>query len=81
MFTGGLLPALFELDESRKHTIFDFTATGENWAYFKFWQTYQKRKLTRELIWNLIIKFGSVLAILLSVVKVLEYTNTIKPYK
>lgn len=75
MFTGGFLPALFELDESRAHTIVDFQATGESWAYFKHWQKYQRRKITKEKIWDVIIKTGGILAILLSVLKVLEYTN------
>ncbi len=78
MFTGGFLPALFELDESRGHTIFDFPAIGENWAYFKHWQTYYKRKVTKEKIWDVIIKTGSVLAILLSLLKLFEFINTTK---
>ena len=78
MFTGGFLPALFELDESRGHTIFDFPAIGENWAYFKYWQIYKKRKITKEKIWNVTVKVGGVLAIILSVLKFLEYTNIIK---
>lgn len=73
MFTGGFLPALFVLDESRRHTILDFQSTGQSWAYFKYWQKYQRRKNTKEKIWDLIIKTGSILAILLSVLKVLEY--------
>ena len=72
MFTGGFLPSLFELDENRGHTMFDFPAVGENWAYFKHWQTYQKRKITKEMIWDVVIKIGSVLAILLSSLKLIE---------
>jgi hypothetical protein len=75
MFTGGFLPALFELDENRVHTMFDFPAIGENWAYFKHWQTYQKRKITKEKIWDVIIKAGSVLAFLLSFLKLIEFIN------
>lgn len=75
MFTGGFLPALFELDESRGHTMFDFPAVGESWAYFKHWQTYQKRKITKEKIWDVVIKIGSVLAILLSFLKLIEFIN------
>lgn len=75
MFKGELLPALFELDESRRHIILDFSATGENWAYFKLWQKYYKRKVTKEKIWDIVIKTGSVLAIILSVIKFLEYIN------
>ncbi|TNE81398.1 MAG: hypothetical protein EP332_04565 [Bacteroidetes bacterium] len=75
MFIGGLLPALFELDESRGHTMFDFHTLGENWAYFKHWQTYYKRKITKEKIWDITVKVGSVLAIILSVLKLLENIN------
>lgn len=75
MFTGGLLPAFFELDESRRHAIFDFPEAGKNWAYFEYWQTYYKRKITRKKIWDFIIKTGSILAILLSIIKVIEYIN------
>ncbi len=75
MFTGGLLLSHFELDESRGHTILDFPAVGENWAYFDYWQKYQKRKLTKEKIWGFTIKTGSLLAILLSIIKFIEYIN------
>jgi len=75
MFTGGFIPALFELDESREHVLFDFPAVGESWAYFNHWQTYQKRKITKEKIWNVVVKIGSVLAILLSFLKLIEFIN------
>ena len=75
MFTGGFLPSLFELNENRGHRFIDFSAIGENWAYFSHWQAYQKRKITREKIWNIIVKTGSILAIILSVIKLLEYLN------
>jgi hypothetical protein len=75
MFTGGFLPALFELDESRGHTIFDFPGVGESWAYFKHWQTYQNRKVTKEKIWDRVVKTGSILAILLSLLKLFEFIN------
>lgn len=75
MFTGEFLPALFELDESRRNTIHNFSATGENWAYFKLWQKYYKRKVTKEKIWNLVVKTGSILAIILSIIKLLEFIN------
>jgi len=78
MFTGGFLLALFELDESRGHTLFDFPAVGESWAYFQHWQTYQKRKITKEKIWDITVKIGGVLAIILSILKFLEYTDIIK---
>jgi hypothetical protein len=40
MFTGGFLPALFHLDEGRRHTIFGFEEMGHDLAYFKLWQNY-----------------------------------------
>lgn len=75
MFTGGFLPALFELDESRSYTITDFHATGESWAYFKHWQLYYRRKVTLKKTWNIIIKTGSILAIILSIIKFIEIIN------
>ncbi|GGB70771.1 hypothetical protein GCM10007424_08440 [Flavobacterium suaedae] len=73
MFTGGLLPALFGLDETRSHRFIDFEAVGENWAYFNYWQKYYRRKIIREKTWGYIIKLGSTLAIILSIIKLLEY--------
>ena len=72
MFTGGLLPGLFLLDESRKNVIFNFSGYGENWAYFNYWQKYYRRKITTQKLWNIITKIGSVLGILLSISKVIE---------
>lgn len=77
MFVGGFLPSLFELNDNRGHSLLDFSAIGENWAYFNHWQTYQKRKITRDKRWNAIIKSGSVLAIILSIIKLLEYLKPI----
>jgi len=72
MFTGGLLPAMFELDEGRGHRLCDFPGIGENWAYFNHWQMYYKRKVTGEKLWNVIIKTGSILAFFLSISKIIE---------
>jgi len=72
MFTGGFLPALFELDENRGHRLIDFNAVGDNWAYFSHWQTYQRRKIILTKIWDIVIKTGSILAILLSIIKLIE---------
>ncbi|MDR3652595.1 MAG: hypothetical protein P4L34_06455 [Paludibacter sp.] len=73
MFTGGSLLATFGLDESRKNTIYDFKSTGEDWAYFNHWQKYYKRKITLNKVWNIVIKTGSVLAIILSILKLFEF--------
>jgi hypothetical protein len=75
MFTGGFLPAVFQLDESRRHTFSDFEAAGENWAYFDHWQRLYKRKLFFKKCWENIIKIGSILGIALSILKLLEVFN------
>jgi hypothetical protein len=75
MFTGGFLPGHFELDDSRRNRIIDYSGAGESWAYFDYWQKYQKRKITKEKVWDFIIKTGSILALLLSILKLLEYVK------
>ena len=72
MFLGGFLPALFQLNDAKKFSFFDFEAVGENWAYFDRWQTLYKRKVLLDKMWDIIIKTGSLLAIILSILKVLE---------
>ena len=69
MFEDRLLPAMFELDGSRKHTIFDFPQIGENWAYFDYWKKSYSKILTKEKIWSYTTRIGSVLAIILTVLK------------
>lgn len=72
MFTGGTLPATFELDEGRRYQIMDFPATGKNWAYFEHWQKTYKLKLKKEKIWSIVIKTGSLLAFILTILKLYE---------
>ena len=72
MFTGGLLPALFHLNDTRNFTIFEFKEAGNNLAYFKLWQKYYRQKVISKNIWNVIIKTGSILAIILSLIKLWE---------
>ena len=72
MFTGGLLPALFQLDESREHVLFDFDEIGNNWAYFDFWKKHYQKKIIQEQIWDIITRTGSILAIALSIIKLIE---------
>lgn len=71
-FTGGFLPAMFHLDRGRSHRFIDFPGVGENWAYFKFWADNYKRKVTLKKVWDIIVKVGSVLAIILSIIKLWE---------
>lgn len=73
MFTGGFLPSLFELNENRGNRLIDFSAIGENWAYFSHWQDYQKRKIKLDKIWNVVLNIGSVFGIILAILKFLEY--------
>lgn len=73
MFTGGLLPTLFHLNDLRGLTITDFAGVGGNWAYFDHWQRYHKRTLRREKAWTIIVRTGSILAFVLSFLKLLEY--------
>lgn len=72
MVTGGFLLALFHIDEGRSHTIFAFKEGGNDLAYFKLWQEYYRRKVTATKIWNILIKIGSILAIILSIIKLWE---------
>ena len=73
MFDGGFLPALFRLDGfTRSSQILDFEGYGESYAYFKFWQKYERRKRNRQTAWDYITKVGAILAISLTIVKLLE---------
>jgi hypothetical protein len=72
-FDGGLLPTLFEINpEVKKHTIVDFEQYGIQWAYFEAWQKHQRFKHKSQKAWDVIVKIGSVLAFVLSAVKVFE---------
>lgn len=77
MFTGGLLTTLFHLNDMRKQTLVDFVAIGDNWAYFNHWQKRHKSMVQRQRAWSLIVPFGSVLAIVLALLKVLEYVGVL----
>lgn len=72
MFNGGFLPSTFGLNEQRRYTILDFKETGANWAYFNHWQKYYKKKIFLEKFWGVTVKVGSILAILLSIDKLIE---------
>lgn len=49
-----------------------FQGIGHDLAYFKLWQNYYKRKVTVKRVWDAIVKVGSVLAIILSIIKLWE---------
>lgn len=73
MFNGGVLPALFELNADVKdHTILDFEQYGINWAYFEAWQKWQRNRLRWRKTWDIVVKVGTVLAFILSFIKLTE---------
>jgi len=73
MFAGNFLPSHFRFDAfTREASIIDFEATGENWAYFELWKKYKRRERTRKKAWEVIVKFGAVLAYILSFIKLME---------
>jgi hypothetical protein len=55
---------------------FDFPSMGESWAYFDHWKRYQKWKIRKEMVWDVIVKTGSIQAIILSRLKLLELFKT-----
>ena len=73
MHSGGFLPSIFELDETRKLTIFDTPEIGEYWACFELWRKFERRKFTKKKFSKSIIFWGSVLAYVLTIIKIIEY--------
>jgi len=73
MHSGGLLPSLFELDETRKLSGIDFDGFGENWAYFDIWKKFEKRKILKSKIVKSVLFWGAILAYILTIIKILEY--------
>lgn len=76
MHSGGLLPSLFELDETRKLTEIDFLEFGLNWAYFDLWKKYEKRKIRKQKITKSVLFWGAILAYILTVIKIIEFLKT-----
>ena len=76
MVRGGILPSLFNMNETRELNIIRFEDLGENWSMFDTWKKYKRRKSFRKNGWNAITKAGAVLAIALSVIKILELFGT-----
>lgn len=71
--SGGALPSVFKLNDAREYRIFDFEAMGKEWAYFEYWKRYQKRKITIDKIWEIIIKVGSLLGIILTLITIVKF--------
>lgn len=68
MYNGGLLPSLFNLNEVREFTIKDFSAFGDNWAYFDEWHKIKRRKLFWKDAWVRFVKIGSVITVVISAI-------------
>lgn len=70
---GGLLPAQLRLNgTTQSFIIIDFEQTGENWAYFDYWQKLEKRRRFWRVTWNGVTKVGAILAIALTVLKLID---------
>ena len=70
---GGMLPAHFRLDGStKKLNYFDPTNTGKEQAYFQYWQKLERKRRFWRLTWDKVTKVGAVLAILLSIIKLID---------
>lgn len=72
MLRGGMLPCHFKMNETREFTITDFEEYGKNWSVFEAWKKAEKRKVIRKTAWDITVKVGAVLAIGLSIIKLLE---------
>ena len=72
MVHGGMLPAHFNMADHLKFSITDFESYGNDWALFEIWQKYEKKKIRYRKSWDITIKVGSVLGIILSLIKVFE---------
>lgn len=72
MVEGRMILDHFRLSNSRSVAIIDFNGYGENWAYFEKWKKIYSGKLKKEWFWNLFIKIGAGLGILMTILKLLE---------
>jgi hypothetical protein len=74
---GGMLPAQLKLDGfTRELTYFNHKELGENWAWFAYWQKLERKRRFWKTSWDRITKLGALLAIILTVLKLLEVFNT-----
>ncbi|NVN18046.1 hypothetical protein GUA46_06820 [Muricauda sp. HICW] len=70
---GGMLPSQLRLDGStRDLTYFDYEEVGRNWAWFAYWQKLERKRRFWKVSWDRVTKVGAVLAIVLTVLKLLE---------
>ena len=71
--SGGILPMLFNLDESRGSGGFlDFVEIGKTWASFEIWKKYQKKKLFKETFWDSAIKIGAILGFVSTAMQIIQ---------
>lgn len=69
----GFLPAYLKIDGYTKGLgTTDYKKLGEEWASFAFWQKLERKRRFWKISWDRITKIGAVLAILLSVLKLIE---------
>lgn len=72
-WAGGFLPAYLKIDGYTKGlSNFDYKKTGEEWASFHFWQKLERRRRFWQLTWDKVTKAGALLAIILSILKLIE---------
>lgn len=72
VYNGGFLPTLFGLNNLSNLSILNLYEVGEIWTHFETWQRLYRRSQVKKRTWNIITKFGSLLAIALGVIKLLE---------
>lgn len=71
--SGGFLPSFFNLDESRGGGGFiNFEEVGRTWAYFEVWSRAERRKIFRRTFWDIAVKTGALLGVVLAIIKILE---------
>ena len=72
-WSGGFLPAYLKIDGYTKGlSSFDYKKMGKEWASFAFWQKLERRRRFWQLTWDKVTKAGALLAILLSILKLIE---------
>lgn len=72
-WAGGFLPAYLKVDGYTKGlSTTDYKNRGEEWASFAFWQKLERKRRFWKITWDRVIKVGAVLALLLTVLKLIE---------
>lgn len=72
-FSNGYLPCIFNLiPQMSDFDITDFKGTGVERAYFEVWQKFYKNKLTFRKLHKWYVNIGTLLAIILTAIKIIE---------